>query len=720
MKHARTTIACLLLAAPLTAPTAFGRAAPPERAPEPPGDAGAAVTAALDRLEATLGPDAGGEAEGIFSLLGRLADGRLPGAVDVDDFADAAAPIPGADDLARSRARDQRTRGAVLWIVAKARGLHPPAEAVFRPWVDELDRDVDAAPARLRGLFLLALAATRAAEGGDAAPSLARLGTMSDLRPAERVLAAAFRTTIGGRTDPRPERTTEAMTAFLRSVRSESPREQVLAADAVAAALPDPAAAWCDLFDLADETSRVRMLPALLARLASVPCQVAVARPLHLLALERAIVETDLPAAIDRFAAIAADRERPALRPLAMVALARCECRARRYREAVRDCERYAEEYPDGPGAADAIDLAIFILAEGRRERPSTEDDLALLRIVRSALDRFPAARQRADWLVIAAEVAHDRGEVDLARRAADELPPGHVDADRTRLLAAETTVDAVDRPRERRAELVGHDLQLLDGLRSALAAEPSLAARAAILAARHAGLAGDPAKAAERGAAVARDASILHDLRGRALVAIIEAQVENGVEVVLPPDLGVAAASDPDAWWPSLRAPVRAIVDRILALPADAAAAEAKRLLGSFGPPLAEVAAADGDGAWRLRLAEALLRAGACDAVQRVFPASESHTAAALLLRAEARRLAGAGDEAMRLFREATDASAERSVPWWQAELGQLRVAAATPANVDAVRARIHWLRGLDHALGGPPVGPAIEALLRSLPDRP
>ena len=42
-----------------------------------------------------------------------------------------------------------------------------------------------------------------------------------------------------------------------------------------------------------------------------------------------------------------------------------------------------------------------------------------------------------------------------------------------------------------------------------------------------------------------------------------------------------------------------------------------------------------------------------------------------------------------------------------------------ANPESVTAVRARIHWLRGLDPTLGGDATGPAIESLLRSLPDR-
>jgi hypothetical protein len=254
----------------------------------------------------------------------------------------------------------------------------------------------------------------------------------------------------------------------------------------------------------------------------------------------------------------------------------------------------------------------------------------------------------------------------------------------------------------------------------------PALSARAIVLSIRRDLMHGNFDTAQANTFSFAIDPSVAIEARATALKALLAAYEGARRPLALSPEVASELRARGELWWPELRSWFRPLAERIAAMDDAERASAADVTFAAIGPLLAPLASKDGDSAWRVRLATALVAAGR-DAltdttIDRLFPASESHTVPALLVRANARLERGDGpsrDEAMRLFREAATLVKEESPLWWEAELGQLRVAAASPGTADAVRARIHWLRSLDTTLGGAAIGPRIEALLRSLPDR-
>jgi hypothetical protein len=679
--------------------------------------------AALDRLERVLLLDLTPAANELFVLFGHTSNGAPIAVPDIREFATAAQPLVGTDDRVRAAARDQRVRGAALWAMAKARRLDPPAGDLFRPWVDELAEDIDALLPRHRAIFLLSLAMLRAEEGGNATGPLDRLDGRVDLRPIDRTASRILRTVVGVRA--KLGAPTTAMSEAFDRARLDSPMQQLLTADGIASVVTDPAGVWCGLFDAADAESRAALSEPLAARLRTLPFNAESARPLHLIARARTATGDDATVVHRRLTElVGADAGSP-LRPLALFELGAIASDGQRYLEAQGHFLHLARHYPEHPLAMAAMEIALLV--SGELHRASVGPDLdrapdpeALERLdeaVRYALATFPASRERTAWIELSAEIAFLRGNVAGTRDAAASLgsAPG---ADRARLLAAEVTIAAEDVKPTERLDAVGRDLADLDRARL----EGTMAARREIVRARHALLAGEPDRAVATATSVVLDVTLPMSLRGRALQTLLRALDASGGRGSLPERVGAAVRSDPNAWWPAVRETLRRRVEEFATGTDETSEPPASPMIELLGTVFLDVAAADGDAGWRIRLADAMVRSGQCALVDRIFPASESHRPAALLQRAEARRrLGGAEDRtsAMRLFREAMDAAAERSLEWWRAELGQLRLAAAGATTVDAVRARIHWLRSLDTNLGGSVTGPQIEALLRSLPDR-
>jgi tetratricopeptide (TPR) repeat protein len=638
-------------------------------------------------------------------------------------FEEAAKPIAGTDDLARSQARAQRLRGTALWTMAFAADPEVPGAKTFRPWLEEIAIDPDALPASYRGPFLLALAHIRAREGGDAAPILVDLLERPGVAPYLRLVAKSLQSipavTRGGQP---ADALTPAMGEVLRSSLAQFLPAQLLAADIIAGGLADPTEAWCALFDLADADHRMTLATNLAARLRAIPCDPAKARPLHLLAAWPTADAASRAVIAERVAALIDETPRNACRPLAIMALATEATSAKRYEEAISHYERVAREYPSLHVAPLMMDTAIFIRSALRKVDDNEAARTAFAEALAFAMKTFPAAQERPSWLLLASELAFERGDLATLRQCADTAPRG-AEMNPVFLRAAERTVDAESMPLAERIRLVNADLGKIAQAEPAPAATtPEIAWRRSIEA-RAQRLGGEIEKAVATASTLVLDEAAPAEIRQRALTTILLALDEGRREVRLPTEVESLVAKSPELWWPGARPLLANWLTRLTAEPENETnRAEARRTLGALIPLFVGTAARDGNRSWRLKLADALLRSGAFAAVDQVFQGDEAHTPEALILRAEGQRRRG-GDaalaSAMRLFREATDASVERASTWWQAELGQLRVAATMPGTVDAVRARIHWLRSIDTALGGAATGPAIEELLRSLPDR-
>lgn len=677
--------------------------------------------AALDRAERTLQP--GGDT---LAWLARMVDPQVSAEERAlrrgslaDDFTAAAKPIAGADDVARSLARTQRLRGTPLWAMAHAADATIPGAETFRPWMNELAADPDAVDARHRGAFLLAVAMIRQREGGDAKTPLDAVLARTDFPASERTAARAIETTLG----PVPRAAmSEAMRTLLRGSERESAAVQLLVADIIARSLADPAEAWCALVEAREGDEALALAPLVLPRLRGVACDPATARPLHAIAALRTSSGERRAALEARLRGIADQRPPSPLLPLTLKELAWAAADAKRYDDAIALYERFARECRTNREAASMLGIAIFLRSTLREADDSERARAELAATLDEAIARHPQAREWIDWLVMASTLAAERRDAAGLRRCADAAPS---DARMVPvfLRAAEGTLDDPALPEAERAAMAERYLARARGLEVEGAAPTPNAARRRLLDARRAALTGDLDAAIAGTTSLASDASAPDEVRRSALTDLVAALARTTSEVRPSAELVLLIADDPSSWWPAVAPSIRQWVQRVTAEPADAAnLAEATRLLGVLGPLFLGPAARDGDPAWRCRLADAMLRAGAPTEVDRIFPAAEAHGTEALLLRAESQRRRGgeaALASAMRLFREVTDASKERSPEWWRAELGQLRVAAASASNVDAVRARIHWLRGLDHDLGGPASGPAIEELLRSLPDR-
>ncbi len=704
------------------------------------GHGGEAPTRALDLLEAQLVLLPARDGSDLFAAFGRSMSGAPLPAIDRDAFAIAAEPIPGDDDGARARARDQRQRGTVLLTIATARGIAPPASARFGDGVaDLLLADIDAVAPQHRVPFLLASAILADREGRDPNRALDLLMARPDVRAIDRTAAKALRALLDSR---RRGGSCEELVALQSAMRRTTPLEQLLVADALALCRKgSEATAWCDLYGLCDEPSRLALRGPLLDRLRSTPLPREGARDLHVISHAEELRAADAAALESRLASMtastagtsgtsgtsgAAGADAAACRPLALFELGRGQSLAKRYAESATTFLRLVSDHPLDPLAPSAIDVAIIVREELYRASsdPRLADALrdSLQEALRPALDRFPQHPQRQHWRYLEAELALARGDADVALAAADSFTPQQAEWGSVRIMAAEAALDprwvASDEVRIARA-----DREL--AATAALSLTPELAARRSLVAATRDLLGGSAERAADAASAVAEDAAASLALRAKALLTLFLSFDRRERPIAIPPSVEEAIRADPASWWPSLRVRVLGDAAQAHAIADESAAtAFARRRLRAILPLVLDVAAHDGDAASRVILAEGAMRAGLLGLVDRIFPAAEERTVPALLVRAEAKRMAGdkgSRDGAMTLFRAVTDAVRERSAEWWRAELGQLRVAAAegTPESVVAVRARIHWLRGIDGTLGGGAVGPAIEALLRSLPDR-
>lgn len=697
------------------------------------GHGGDAPTRALDLLEAQLVLLPARDGSDLFAVFGRGTSGAPMPPVDVDAFAIAAAPIPGDDDGARARARDQRQRGTVLLTIATARGLALPASVRFGDGgAEALLSDVESVAPHHRVAFLLSSATLADRDGRDPNRAIDLLIARPDIRPIDRTAAKALRALLESR---RRGGSCEELVALQSAVRRTTPLEQLLVADALALCRTgSEATAWCDLYDLCDEPTRLALRGPLLDRLRSTPLPrnasatkaPDAARDLHVLAHADELRAADPAALESRCSMIERRAEAAACRPLALFELGRGQSLAKRYAESATTFLRLVNDYPLDPLAASAIDVAVIVREELYRASsdPRLADALrdSLRDALRPALAHFPHHPQRLHWHLLEAELALACGDADVALAAADAFTPERPEWGSVRIMAAEAALDprwtASDGDRIARA-----DREL--AATATLTLTPELAARRSLVAATRDLLAGSIDRAAAAAGAIAENPAAPLPLRAKGLLTLFLTLDRREQPIALPPLAEEAIRADPAAWWPWLRIRLLGDAAQVRAITDDAAAtAFARRRLRTLLPLLLDVAARDGDAPSRVTLAEAAMRAGLLGLVDRIFPADEERTVPALLVRADAKRLAGdrgSREASMRLFRAVTDAVQERSAEWWRAELGQLRVAAAegTPESVVAVRARIHWLRGIDGTLGGGAVGPAIEALLRSLPDR-
>jgi hypothetical protein len=402
---------------------------------------------------------------------------------------------------------------------------------------------------------------------------------------------------------------------------------------------------------------------------------------------------------------------------MALFELARTQSLGGRFEESAATFLRLAGERPSDPLAPNAIDIAMVIREELYRAAPDALRADALSAALAIATRHFPTHPQRDHWRLIEVELAALRGDADGALRAADALPRTDARWGEARLWVAGAALDPraalTDADRVTRAD---RELAALADRPDAVLG-PVFAVRRALIAARRDGLAGESAKAQSAADAIASDRANPMEIRLAALAIRLDIDERSGRELTLPSTLLEEIRRDASAWWPAVRERVRAAIS-------STDEAFCTRQLRSLIVPFVEIAASERNAEGRIALAEALLRAGQPTLVDRAFREGEERQVPAMLVRAEGLRRQGTAaslDAAMGLFRAVSAAVPERSLEWWRAELGQLRVAAA-PGTGDAavaVRARIHWLRGIDHTLGGPLTGPAIEELLRSLPDR-
>ncbi len=736
----------------------------------PPSEASASTLAALSELEETLGitpiirsdaSDASRDAA-LLALFGRRPDG-LPTALPSPELvARAAAPIAGTSDEARALARAQRQRGSLAWALATARGASVPDAATFgASSFARFAEDPDQLPAAWRTLALLIESLLADREGRDPMPSLDRLLERKDLRPAERTLARARRAALDTVHGAAADRTLDS----LQATAARSSTIELLLVTEVRALrlqragrgdrLAEDAAFDGALRAAATPAQAVEMRSYLLMRLRLDPSAMQAiderGSDLRLLANADHARDRDAAKLIDRLqrsiAAIDAGEGLAPLAPALLFELGRTLSVAGRFDEAFAPFARLVTDHPRDPLCGPAADLAIVIGIDRHRRAPDAQSRTTLADLLGRAIDACPDHPERQAWLAAACELDCEARDPAAALGFASLMDPAHPRFAAMRVLVTRTALDeSVELNDVERAAIALRALDPLVGtdgasptalLRNADAAthawvDALLARRALLDADGNGGNGGRVTDAKERAiACIMRDdapADDLIDARAHALVTLVEALRRSGAG----PDLArpVAAAIERDAarWRRALRVELDGAIDRLASptidtdapRPADRDAA----LLAAVAPSLVTDLRADGPR--RLALAQALIAAGRPELVERVFPPLEadSDTIDALLLRGDAmrrRNTPGSRGDAMRVFGTVAARAPERSEAWWRAELGQLRTTAAsgTDEAIVAVRARIHWLRGIDRTLGGERTGPAIESLLRSLPER-
>lgn len=733
-----------------------------------------AILASLRGMEEDLGIGAiirsadGGVSDGerdaaLLALFGRHSDGRPAALPSADRAALAATPIAGDDDQARALARLQRQRGSLAWALATARGARMPERTTFgAASFERIAADPDQLPAAWRPLAQLLDALLADHEGRDALVPLDRLLERKDLRSAERTAARALRAALDQRGGEAADR---ILASLQETVARTSTIELAIVTEARAMRLrrlgigdplaEDPA------FDGALEATATNAAPNvrsetptalrsfLLTRLrldgtrATTTAILERGSDLRLLANADQVRDHDAAAFVRRLRAgidrIRAGTAIASIAPLLLFELGRSLSVDGRFDEAYEPFAEVVLKHPNDPLAAAAADLAIMIGLDRHRRAPNAESLATMTALLETAIHAHPTHPERDGWLAAACELACEARDPAAALSFAALMSPSDPRSAAMRVLVARTALaEDADLNDFERAALAGRALAPLIGDGSSPAttipsgADPATIAWVDALLARSAlldidGNGGRAGEAKERSIACIGRADAPIEARAHALVTLAEALRRGGEGPDLPRAISATIERDAGLWRTALRAELDGSLERLAAATIDGPrAGQSHRdaaFLAAVAPSL--VIELRTDAARRLALARALIAAGRHELVERVFPPLEADSDAidALLLRAEAMRLrdtSGSRADAMRLFGVVAARSAERSAPWWRAELGQLRTTAQgkTDEAIVAVRARINWLRGIDRTLGGEPVGPAIESLLRSLPD--
>ncbi len=704
------------------------------------------VTWALDLLEATLllGPSLDGS--DVFALVGIDADApRI--AITREDvlaaFRVATVPIRGEGDATRSLARDRSTRGPVLQTIAEARlgSALVAADAFGSEDARALASRAQDLPPAARDLMRISLAR----QGGDAEALLSAVERAPDATPLHREAATSMRLLL------RAERgdASAAGDALerLTTLRGGDALSRLLAADAAARCLqvlraPTSIEPWIRAYGSASAKERVLLREAIFRRMRSIlgpllADTVAELPPLAVVALAASAAKELLPSLIARLERVLDDpsdsNATTSARGPAEFELGRALSRAQRYEDAARRFRHFAEAFPEDPLAAEAMDLAVTIDSEMALADPSSLERRASLRAtLTSALDRFPEHAQWNEWRLLLATAAVADRDPDAALAALRLIPSTADNATEARLLEAESHLlrvrdaDKVALPAILIA--IDHALQALES--STLS--PKQSHRRALVIGQQQRLTGnlDAADATLR--TLVGDTGATLEIRSAAIAALIQLREDRGGVIEFSPEMAAFAKSAPLAFWNAVRTwTLEACRGTSSDLePINGGDELAKRRLSALGAPIAatlvDLSPLPVSRDEALSIVRTLLSADA-----PLAAASLATRLAALrpddmdvaLVSAEAKRRCGGDRElaaAMSEFVAIGDRVTESTTAWWQAQLGQVRIAASSPAlgksDRAAILTRVQRLRGIDPAFGGGRHRASFEAVEKRL----
>lgn len=573
------------------------------------------------------------------------------------------------------------TREIVLLANARLRMAIQPAHA--RQWLRQV-ADATDAPSGVR-LAARLLAPLAAAEGGSASgleqlEAIARESGRSGV--AERLLVADALARAARALDVEPKAAIEAWTALLASATRED-----------AAALR-AAVLW-----------RVRAIVA--------PAEIDVAgtAPLLLAAFAADLAARD-PSAVESAlqAALEATRNAPrpgALEPLLRYEHARALALLGRYQEGANEFRTLALERSGDPVAADAIDLAIEILAE--LAQVSLSDEVARKRATDAITDGLAQHfdhPNRDRWRVLLGNLELDRGRLAAARMAFESVP-GSPDARLGEALAWLLTASSAREAGDRAEAVAAAD-------RSIAAAADARNGRRDLVEGLRARVNLDPRVALHRFDAALADASLSAGDTRRALTGLFETHVDLHQRPELTPSALMAVRRLPTVARDVIVSQLEPTFSRSLEVSAATLEAEAQRVSRLLPPPaevLGTMTPAD-----RALVANALLADGRPDealGLTAVLVAQDPLNTELLLLHARASEKTSPA-AATAIYRALIGREPSQSRGWWSAQVGELRLLleGASRERAEVVLTRVNRLRLLDRQLGGERTRAALEGI--------
>ncbi|MDZ4756498.1 MAG: hypothetical protein SGJ11_18670 [Phycisphaerae bacterium] len=627
-------------------------------------------------------------------------------------------PIVGDDEATVALARAQSSRLALLTVICELRcdALLVPREQCDAAELEQLRAAVELLAPAVRPYVQLAIARRQLRIGVDASATIGIIRSNLGAPPLVRTAAEALEFMVAR---PRGDDTARAARTWAEGLRDAPSLVRLLAADTVACCAqpqggPIDPGPWIELHASIVPLDRVALRPAFIERISSTVAPGSQSES----GLVVAVLASNAPASdAERVAArlsqLAVRREDDPARPMVMYELGRALALLQKYDEAAVQFETLAREDAADPLAADGIDVALSIREErARLTSIDSEQTNAFRTILALAFDRFPRHPERHRWSLRAAMIENERGAPDEALKHLATIPAGAPERGEADLMKAEAAV--------RRGAGGGSFEAQLDAALAAFGqrqlAPPLVARRDLLLAERH-----RRAGEFERADVMARSVIVTPTAgvrtRARGLALLLQIRADRGGPVSLGPDEDALIRQQPEECWNALR-PWLVPRCRTLREAGDAEAAD--DLLARIAPLLVHMAAGRATTADAIDLAQTMILArcsNAALALLRALDGSAQSTPDLRLLLAEALFSAGSEaqrSEAMQHYRALSASEPQGSPAWWQAELGQLRVASSVEGSVDreALLARINRLRAADPELGGPTIKQQFEAI--------